>query len=159
LVRLKPAFDSQTRLHNFMPYRDIEMQRRFQRERHAKIRAEFFAGKYCIDCGTTSRLELDHVDPTQKESHKIWTWSPERRAHEITKCVVRCHTCHVERHAKLMRKFVHGTATMYFKHDCRCADCIAAASKKRNEQRYRTGTRRPRSSVIEQGACTSPTSV
>lgn len=61
----------------------------------AARRAEWFADKVCVDCGTADDLELDHVDPTQKVSHRIWSWSRERREAELAKCVARCHDCHL----------------------------------------------------------------
>ena len=41
------------------PILDAETRRRYQREWIAKRRAEFFADKTFIDCGTTKHLELD----------------------------------------------------------------------------------------------------
>jgi hypothetical protein len=38
--------------------------------------------------------ENDHVDPSKKTSHSIWSWSPERREAEIAKCQVLCRPCH-----------------------------------------------------------------
>lgn len=77
-----------------VPMRTPEEQREYQRQWVARRRAEWFADKCCIDCGSTDRLELDHVDPSQKISHSIWSWSKSRRAIEIAKCVVRCFPCH-----------------------------------------------------------------
>lgn len=102
-----------------MPYKDLEKQRRFQRERSARTRAEFFADKACVDCGATERLELDHVDRELKDSHKVWSWSPARRAAEIAKCVVRCETCHRKRHAA--ERPQHGAGG--YKRGCRCSVC------------------------------------
>lgn len=68
--------------------------RQYQREWYARRRAEWFADKSCVDCGSTDRLELDHVDPTQKVSHRVWSWSAARREAELAKCVVRCSDHH-----------------------------------------------------------------
>jgi hypothetical protein len=78
-----------------MAFKDPEKQRSYQREWVAKRRAEWFSDKSCIDCGTTEGLELDHVDPTKKVSHAIWSWSTTRRDEEIAKCVARCKFCHL----------------------------------------------------------------
>lgn len=77
-----------------MPYKDPEAQREYQRQWIAARRAKWFEGKACIDCGGTDDLELDHRDPTQKVSHRIWSWSWERIEAEAAKCDVRCHDCH-----------------------------------------------------------------
>lgn len=68
--------------------------RNYQREWMRRRRAEFFADKACAACGINESLELDHVDPDMKVSHKIWSWSEERRAAEIAKCQVLCTECH-----------------------------------------------------------------
>lgn len=68
--------------------------RNYQREWMRRRRAEFFADKVCAACGIDELLELDHVDPDVKVSHKIWSWSEERRAAEIAKCQVLCTECH-----------------------------------------------------------------
>jgi 5-methylcytosine-specific restriction endonuclease McrA len=81
-----------------VPYRDREQQRQFQREWVARRRAEWFADKECVRCGSTDRLELDHIDPSTKQHkkhHNVWSWSPARRDAEIAKCQVLCHECHV----------------------------------------------------------------
>ena len=72
-----------------------EEQREYQRKWVAKRRADFFADKECIRCGSHEDLELDHVDPSQKISHNIWSWSEHRRLTEIAKCQILCHDCHV----------------------------------------------------------------
>jgi 5-methylcytosine-specific restriction endonuclease McrA len=68
--------------------------RAYQAAWMAKRRAGFFADKSCAACGSRERLELDHVDPSKKTSHSIWSWSPERREAEIAKCQVLCRPCH-----------------------------------------------------------------
>lgn len=103
-----------------MPYKDPERQREFQRQRNAKVRAAWLAGKCCVDCGSVERLECDHVDRSQKVSHRVWTWAPAKREEELAKCVVRCRACHQERHAAEMRK-EHGSAG--YKRGCRCEEC------------------------------------
>ncbi|MEM1416560.1 MAG: HNH endonuclease [Myxococcota bacterium] len=60
----------------------------------ADRRARFFAGKSCVKCGSVERLELDHIDPAQKVTHSIWSWSQARREAEIAKCQVLCRRCH-----------------------------------------------------------------
>lgn len=78
-----------------MPYKDPEVQRRYMREWVAKRRSDWFADKKCVRCGTTDDLRVDHIDPTLKVSHRIWSWAIKRRDAELAKCQVLCHPCHV----------------------------------------------------------------
>lgn len=78
-----------------MPYKDRETQRAYQREWRAQRRAEYFKDKCCVLCYSTDRLELDHIDPEHKISHRIWSWSSQRREEELLKCRVLCFQCHL----------------------------------------------------------------
>lgn len=114
-----------------MPYKDPNKQREYQRDWRAKRRAEWLAGKSCVDCGSIERLEIDHVDPTRKVSHKLWSWTQARREAELAKCVVRCAECHRERSAeqyseRYRQPLVHGTRHGYQTHGCRCDLCRQA---------------------------------
>jgi len=85
-----------------MPYKDPEKRRAYQREWVAKRRTEWFdANGPCVDCGTwgntKNKLELDHEDPSTKIAHTIWSWAKERREKELKKCVIRCHSCHMNK--------------------------------------------------------------
>lgn len=51
----------------------------------------------CRICSSWSDLQLDHVDPSQKENHKVWSWSEERRINELSKCQALCRNCHKEK--------------------------------------------------------------
>jgi hypothetical protein len=60
-----------------------------------KRRAQWFADNGpCVDCGSSESLEVDHVDPSTKVNHLVWSWSEKRRVAELEKCQVRCHKCH-----------------------------------------------------------------
>ena len=76
-----------------------EYLRNYQRQWMARRRAEFFAGKSCVRCGSCERLELDHIDPKTKTTHAIWSWRYDRRMEEIAKCQVLCHDCHLKKSA------------------------------------------------------------
>ena len=71
-----------------------EAKRSYQRKWVARRRAMWFAGKSCVICGSRDSLELDHIDPTQKVTNRIWSWSEARRQAELDKCQVLCHDCH-----------------------------------------------------------------
>lgn len=74
-----------------------DAKRKYQRKWTAARRAAFYAGKRCEFCGSRENLELDHKDPKQKVSHRIWNWSAARREVEIAKCQILCEDCHKEK--------------------------------------------------------------
>jgi 5-methylcytosine-specific restriction endonuclease McrA len=82
-----------------LPYRNQEKQREYQRiwiqQRRARGVAE--AGGECLDCGSAERLQFHHKDPSQKVSHKIWSWRDGRMREEIAKCELLCVGCHQKR--------------------------------------------------------------
>lgn len=104
-----------------MPMRTKEEQREYQRQWMKRRRQDFFKDKGCEICGVEEDLELHHVDPTQKVSHRIWSWSKERQETELAKCVILCVDCHTEESKKQIRQTEHGR-TMY-RNGCRCAIC------------------------------------
>lgn len=48
----------------------------------------------CQHCGSSERLEVDHIERESKTHHRIWSWSLARREVELAKCQVLCHICH-----------------------------------------------------------------
>lgn len=65
-----------------------------------KARGEWFAANGpCKKCGSTENLELDHINPEEKVSHSVWSWTPRRRELELKKCRVLCRKCHREKSA------------------------------------------------------------
>lgn len=102
--------------------------RRYQSSwlRHRRAIAIDYLGGRCLGCGSTKRLEIHHRDPTQKVSHRIWGWAPQRLQAELAKCDLLCSRCHISRHAKERRTpIVHGTRRGYEK-GCRCRECTDA---------------------------------
>lgn len=101
--------------------------RKYKREWVARRRAQFFSGKACVKCGSNHRLELDHIDPSLKESHNIWSWSQKRRDEEIAKCQILCHDCHSEKTiAYNSRPYTHGSHEKGYSRGCRCKPCTDA---------------------------------
>lgn len=128
-----------------MPYKDPDKQRLYQRLRLRQRRAEWFADKCCVRCGSRDRMELDHKDPTTKVSHNIWSWAPERFAEEVAKCQALCYYCHKNKTRLEQRSTAkHGTLAKYkgnwrSRDGCRCTPCRAAntAWKRQNQKSKR----------------------
>lgn len=125
-----------------MPYKDKDLQKKYQREWTSARRAAFFAGRACGKCGSTDRLELDHITRIGKIEHRIWSWSDEKRNAETAKCQVLCYSCHKKKTAsETHAKLEHGV-TMYETYGCRCVVCRSAKSEKNRRYRDSQKTRR-----------------
>lgn len=126
-----------------MPYTDPDKQAKYQREWIAQRRAEWFAGKSCAWCGSAEELQLDHVDPATKVSHRIWSWSDSRRNAELAKCQVLCRPCHEQKAISMLESpsmaqaFRHGTGASYLKRHCKCVACRAWNSERVRRWRAR----------------------
>ena len=103
-------------------YKDINKQREFQKLRNRAIRKEYFKDKQCEWCESTDKLVIHHVNPETKTSHKIWSWSEDKRHKELEKCIVLCDKCHREHHNP-KQPLVHGTVNAYRYKKCRCEKC------------------------------------
>ena len=75
--------------------------REYQREWMRKRRESFFEGKSCARCGSTERLELDHIDRSTKllNPARLWSLSDSNpvKSTELAKCQVLCSDCHLEK--------------------------------------------------------------
>lgn len=114
-----------------MPYVDLEKRLEYARLWVAKRRAVWFAEHGpCVDCRSWVDLELDHIDPTTKVSHSIWSWRPARMQAETAKCVVRCKVCHWKKTLAVDRhRTAHGQLRMYQKLGCRCPLCAESEAR------------------------------
>jgi hypothetical protein len=139
-----------------MAHKSKEIHAAYQLKKSRERREAWFFGKSCVDCGSTERLELDHIDPTTKIHHAIWSWSDVRRNEELAKCAPRCYSCHkIKSAAEVRARFkdnptplVHGTLAGYEKRGCRCDECLEAMRVARREQRLKRGiSPRPRKSL------------
>ncbi len=110
-----------------MPYKDVEKRKEYIRLWIRKRREDYFADKLCKKCNSKINLELHHRNPLLKETHRIWSWSKERRIKELKKCDVLCQKCHKQHH-KEKHSYEHGTRSMYVHCKCRCNLCKKANS-------------------------------
>ena len=77
-----------------------DQQREYQRRWMARRREEWFSQQSgCVRCGSQDDLHIDHIDPSTKISHCVWSWSERRRLEELAKCQVLCRICHEEKTA------------------------------------------------------------
>lgn len=123
-----------------VPYADQGARREYQRRWvAARRRAWIKANGPCRHCGSSRKLEVDHVDPSTKKYNptKLWSLSDQRREAELAKCQVLCHACHaVKTAAEKARPITHATTTGY-RRGCRCGACRAAASAWNRQYHHR----------------------
>ena len=136
-----------------MPYKDKEKQTEYQRVWLQRRRESFFKDKCCVVCGSKDNLELDHIDPKKKVTHRIWSWSAARRSVELAKCQVLCKDHHarktlVDISDRLGRElYAHGVYTTYRLHKCRCKLCVAAHKETRRRWRETAAAKQAQSVV------------
>lgn len=111
---------------------------RYQRERRSRLRSQWIKENGpCKECGSTEDLEMDHIDPSHKVHHCIWSWSPERRAAETAKCQVLCKKCHLKKTIAACVRSRHGSKKRYVKYKCRCELCVTAYRERRRAENAR----------------------
>lgn len=111
-----------------MPYLSSKEASNANSERNQRRRDEWFSlNGPCKSCGSWDGLELDHVDPSKKFTHRIWGYCEEKRAAELIKCQPLCGSCHKIKTATYRAQLIkHGTDLAYRKFKCRCRDCRLA---------------------------------
>lgn len=76
-----------------------EYMREYMKNRYHERKQEAIEllGGHCYSCGSTRRLEIDHVDPSTKSFSisKLWSISRERYFEELKKCQLLCYDCHL----------------------------------------------------------------
>lgn len=81
-----------------MPYKDKARQLAYQNAWLKRRRLEWLkANGPCRSCGAPDNLEVDHVDPATKTSHRIWSLTKAKRELELAKCQPLCRSCHREK--------------------------------------------------------------
>lgn len=103
-----------------MPYANVLEQREYQRNWVAEKRSKWLAANGpCKRCGSWLELTIDHIDPTKKVSHKVWSWSEERRLVELAKCQILCEDCHKGKTAKSSKNGMAPVGTHW------CGSCLS----------------------------------
>jgi 5-methylcytosine-specific restriction endonuclease McrA len=122
-----------------MSYKDRDKQRAFQVVWRDARREEFITSKdgKCSTCGSTDRLEVDHIDRSLKTMNptRIWTRTKEIRDKELLNCQVLCYVCHKEKTIKERKvEHPHGVYAKYSS-GCRCTECRASNAYRNRVQR------------------------
>jgi len=114
-------------------YKDKPKQREYQRKWLAERRKFAIAvfGDKCTKCGSTTKLEFDHIDPKTKIHHSIWSWAPIRIKAELEKCQLLCAECHKDKTGRT----THGTDQMYKNYKCRCNLCKEGSARRKKKSR------------------------
>lgn len=108
------------------------------RRRSGKEYALKKLGEKCVQCGSTERLEFDHVDLSTKSyniSH-LYEKSKELLDAELLKCQLLCSKCHKAKTGRDYTYLDHGKG-MSGKKGCMCTLCKearAAYDKERNKK-------------------------
>ena len=116
-----------------------EYHRLYYYKRRAKMIA--YLGVACAHCGSTDRLEFDHVDPALKSfdiSDNMTLNNPKVRA-ELDKCQLLCRPCHEAKTAAEHRAagFTHGSIYGFMKVRCDCDECTSAKRAWNDERNAR----------------------
>jgi 5-methylcytosine-specific restriction endonuclease McrA len=103
-----------------------EYHRNYYYQRRQKI-WEYLGGE-CARCGRTDRLEVDHIDRSQKSFNisENMTLSNDRVRAELDKCQLLCEDHHHEKTAAENSGFTHGTIYGWMKRHCDCDECTRA---------------------------------
>lgn len=110
-----------------MPFKNPAKKTEYQREWYAARRAkalEMLGGK-CVKCEATEDLELDHIDPATKFTHRIFSYSWAKIEAELKKCQLLCAPCHFEKTLAFISTAGGTWATRknHHKKGCGCRSC------------------------------------
>jgi 5-methylcytosine-specific restriction endonuclease McrA len=120
-----------------------DAKRKYAREWVAGRRKNFFSTQVCSHCAGTEKLELHHLNRTDKIANAIWSWSESRRNEELKKCIVLCKNCHQIETNKQIKEWTtkpipHGNQSGY-RRGCRCDLCRAGYKTARRIHFLKTG--------------------
>lgn len=89
---------------------------------------EFLGGK-CVNCGSTEKLEFDHINDDRvgvdQCVSRLFSYSWERILVELKRCQLLCKPCHNKKTIKDKGwgGMVHGILSTYTNKKCRCDRC------------------------------------
>lgn len=105
----------------------MEYNQNIDRRKIKRFFATTMLGGKCITCGTTKKLEFDHIDSKTKEFNIVHGLSKPWSAlvEELAKCQLLCKKCHEIKTWSLdnRKRAKHGTPSMYTNNKCRCNKC------------------------------------
>jgi len=109
-----------------------EYMHKYMLARYRRKRKEAIAllGGKCAACGSTTKLEFDHIDIRTKSFNisKAWSYSKARLDAELAKCQLLCSECHDKKTLADLgvtsAKGKHGTLSSY--RYCKCVLCKKA---------------------------------
>lgn len=80
-------------------------------------------GRECVECGSDEHIEMDHVDPAEKEYSILSRWNrpTAELLPELAKCQPLCRDCH-KRKSDSELAAGHGGGRSG-KRNCKCAPC------------------------------------
>lgn len=97
-----------------------------------------FLGGKCVQCGSTEKLEIDHINPEEKSftltDYTLQPWW--KTVKELKKCQLLCKKCHKEKSDTYQTgPREHGTWAAYNRGKCRCEVCKAFVAAYQRERR------------------------
>ena len=110
-------------------YMRLYMKRRFDERKALALR---LLGRKCVRCGSTEKLQFDHIDRSKKFHGltEMYGHSESRFMEELRKCQLLCAGCHYEKTLEDLGGSsafrTHGTLSSY--RVCRCDLCKKAKS-------------------------------
>lgn len=116
---------------NNRDYMKLYMRKRYRERRQLAL--TLLGGK-CKECGSKTRLEVDHIDHAKKTMRfeRMAACGMVRFLMELKLCQLLCSKCHTKKTVeddlgRELRK--HGSVAMYRHGRCRCEPCRVAQSK------------------------------
>lgn len=98
----------------------------------------WYLGGHCLKCGTTERLEFDHLDPAIKRTSQFLNWAQAAAKVELRRCQLLCYDCHkakTDENKDRAYRIKHGTLRYALLHGCKCQECQIAKSLARKAAR------------------------